>query len=63
MKQFKQYVYLFIVLALIGAGLMLLIVDSENVEASWKAIGAALVCFAAGLYLGFMFDRKNLLPE
>ena len=63
MKQFKQYVYLCIVLALIGAGLMLLIVDSENVEASWKAIGAALVCFVLAIFLAHVFDRKNLLPE
>jgi hypothetical protein len=42
---------------------MLLIVDSENVEASWKAIGAALVCFALAIFLANVFDRKNLLPE
>ena len=52
-----------LVLVCIGAGDLLLMFDYDTTTMKWLAIIGAAISFAAGLYLGFMLDRKNLLPE
>lgn len=52
-----------VIFALIVAGVLFLIVDSETVKAAWMTLGAALVCFALAIVMGYVFHRNNLLPE
>jgi uncharacterized membrane protein len=62
MKQFKQYMALSVVFAIFVAGVLFLIVDCTTVKDAWLTIGASLVCFAVGLALARMFNRRNMLP-
>ena len=41
----------------------MLMFDYDTTDAKWVAITAAVVFFCVGLYLGHLFNRKNLLPE
>jgi hypothetical protein len=52
-----------IVFALIVAGVLFLIVDTETVKAAWLTLAASLVCFGAAITLAHWFHRRNLLPE
>lgn len=52
-----------LVFAFIGAGSLLLMFDYNTTTTKWMAIIGAAVSFATGLYLGHVFNRKNLLPE
>jgi hypothetical protein len=51
------------VLVLIGAGCIMMMLDYETIEAAWLGLFGAVSFFAAGLWLGFMLDKKNLLPQ
>lgn len=63
MKQAKKYMALCLVLALICTGGLLLMFDYDTTASKWLAIAGSAVLFAAGLYLGHVFNRHNLLPE
>jgi len=63
MKRTKQFLALCLVLALIGIGGILLMLDYDTNAAKWVAIIAAVISFAAGLSIGYVLDRKHLLPE
>lgn len=63
MKTIKRYIALCVVLACCAAGALMLMFDYDTKTAKWVAITAAVVFFGLGLYLGHLFDRKNLLPE
>jgi len=63
MKTTKKYMALFIVLACIGTGGLLLMFDYGTTTAKCLAIAGAAVSFAAGIVLGYVFNRHNLLPE
>ena len=52
-----------LVLAMIGAGFTLLAMDYETLTSSWVALAAAFVFFAAGIGLGYVFNKHDLLPE
>lgn len=63
MKTIKRYAPLVIVLACIGIGSLLLMFDYVTTTAKCLAIAGAAVSFAAGIVLGYVFNRHNLLPE
>lgn len=63
MKTIKRYMALALVFAMIGAGFTLLAMDYETLTTSWVALAAAFVFFAAGIGLGYVFNRHNMLPE
>jgi len=52
-----------LVFVCIGAGGLLLMLDYDTTTMKWLAIIGAAISFAAGIYLGKVFDRHNLLPE
>ena len=52
-----------LVLVMIGAGFTLLAMDYETLISSWVALAAAFVFFAAGIALGYVFNKHDLLPE
>jgi hypothetical protein len=59
----KQYAALAVVLACIGAGLILLMIDYDAATTKWAALISAFMFFGAGIGLGHLFDSKKLLPE
>ena len=63
MRTIKRYMALCLVLVCIGAGGLLLMFDYGTTTAKCLAIAGAAVSFAAGLGLGYVFNRHNLLPE
>jgi len=63
MKTIKRYMALALVLVMIGAGFTLLAMDYETLISSWVALAAAFVFFAAGIALGYVFNKHDLLPE
>ena len=63
MKTTKKYMALFIVLACIGVASMLLMFDYDTATTKWAALTGSVVFFGAGIGLGYLFNRKNLLPE
>ena len=63
MKTIMKYLAMVLVLALIGAGGLLLMFDYESTATKWAALIGALSCMMLGLYLGHVLNRKNLLPE
>lgn len=63
MKTIKRYLALALVLALIGAGCILLTMDYETLTSAWVALAGAFVFFAAGIGLGYVFNNKGMLPE
>ena len=63
MRTIKRYLALCLVLAFIGAGGLLLMFDYDSTTMKWLAIIGSAISFAAGLYLGKVFNRHNLLPE
>ena len=54
---------LFLALALIGTGCILLTLDYGTVASAWAGLACALVCLTGGLVLGLLFDKKKMLPE
>jgi len=40
-----------------------MMLDYETIEAAWLGLFVAVAFFAAGLWLGFKMDKKNLLPQ
>lgn len=52
-----------LVLVCIGTGGLLLMFDYGTTTAKCLAIAGAAVSFAAGIVLGYVFNRHNLLPE
>lgn len=52
-----------LVLVCIGTGGLLLMFDYGTTTAKCLAIAGATVSFAAGIVLGYVFNRHNLLPE
>ena len=63
MKTTKKYMALCLVLVCIGTGGLLLMFDYGTTAAKCLAIAGAAVSFAAGIVLGYVFNRHNLLPE
>ena len=63
MKTIKRYMALAIVFLLIVAGVLLLMLDYDTTTMKWLTIIGAAISFAAGICLGKVFDRHNLLPE
>jgi len=63
MRTIKRYMALCLVLVCIGAGGLLLMLDYDTTTMKWLAIIGAAISFAAGICLGKVFDRHNLLPE
>jgi hypothetical protein len=63
MKTIKQYAALSLVFLCIMAGGILLMLDYDTIKTAWQGLIGAFTCFGAGLYLGHVFDRKNMLPE
>ena len=63
MKTIKRYMALCLVFVFIGAGGILLALDYDTIKTTWQGLLGAFACFGAGLYLGHVFDRKNMLPE
>lgn len=63
MKTIKRYAPLIIVLACIGIGSLLLMFDYDTATTKWAAIISSAMFFGAGVGLGHLFNRKNLLPE
>jgi len=63
MKAFKRYMALALVFALLVAGSILLMVEFDTVKATWLSCVGAFLCFGIALILGYIFDRKKLLPE
>lgn len=56
-------VRLFIVLALIFCGGILMALDYDATVTKWLALGTSALCFSLGVWLGWRLDKKNLLPE
>lgn len=63
MRTIKRYMALFLALALIGTGCILLTLDYGTVASAWAGLACALVCLTGGLVLGLLFDKKKMLPE
>lgn len=63
MRAIKRYGALAIVLVCIGAGSLLLMFDYDTDTTKWAAIISAIMFFGSGLGLGYLFNRKNVLPE
>ena len=63
MKGIKRYGALAIVLACIGIGALLLMFDYDTATTKWAALISSLMFFGAGIGIGYLFNRKNLLPE
>ena len=63
MKTTKKYMALFIVLACIGVASLLLMFDYDTATTKWAAIISSAMFFGAGVGLGHLFNRKNLLHE
>lgn len=66
-RKIFQWVLLIAVLALIGAGAIILVLtppcEPGGALLTWGGIGLSALCFCAGLWLGRFLDNKNLLPE
>lgn len=62
-----QWALLVAVLALIGAGAIILVLtppcEPDGVLLTWGGIALSALCFALGLWLGHFLDKRNLLPE
>lgn len=63
MNQVKKYMALFLVLAFIMVGCLLLMFDYDSNTMKWAALIGSAVSFAIGIALGYVFNSKNLLPE
>ena len=63
MTTIKKYMALCLVLVCICTGGLLLMFDYGTKTAKCLAIAGAAVSFAAGIVLGYVFNRHNLLPE
>lgn len=59
----KKYAALCLCLVLIAVGSLLLMLDYKTLLTAWLGVGCAAVCLVAGLWLGYVFDAKNLLPD
>jgi membrane-bound ClpP family serine protease len=63
MKTIKKHLLLCLCIALIAVGAILLMLDYKTILTAWIGLAGSAICFGSGLYLGFMFDRKKMLPE
>jgi cell division protein FtsW (lipid II flippase) len=63
MKSIKRFAALAIVLVCIGAASLLLMFDYDTTTTKLAALTSSVVFFAAGIGLGYLFNRHNLLPE
>ena len=63
MKTIKRYIALFLVFGLLVTGSILLMLEFDTIEATWWSVVGAFLCFGIALILGYVFDRKKLLPE
>lgn len=63
MKAFKRYMALALVFALLVTGSILLMVECDTIKGTWLSCMGAFLCFGIALILGYIFDRKKLLPE
>lgn len=57
-----KWLNLSIVLTLVAAGGLMLALDTSVIP-MWMSLGGAFVGFASGIGLGYLFDRKNMLPQ
>lgn len=63
MKTIKKYLALVLVLTCIGCGGILLSLDYSTLSHAWCGILGAVVYFTAGICLGYLFDKKEMLPK
>jgi len=63
MNQVKKYMALFLVLAFIMVGCLLLMFDYNSNTMKWAALIGSAVSFAIGIAIGYVFNHKKLLPE
>lgn len=59
----KKYAALCLCLVLIAVGAILLMLDYKTMRSAWMGLVGAAAFFVAGLWLGYVFDAKNLLPD
>ena len=59
----KRWLNLSIVLAIMFAAGLLMALDYDSTTDKWMALIAAAILFAVGIRLGFVFHRRNMLPE
>lgn len=59
----KKYAALCLCLVLIAVGALLLMLDYKTMRSAWMGLMGAAAFFGAGLWLGYVFDAKNLLPD
>jgi membrane-bound ClpP family serine protease len=63
MKQYKKYLAMAAALLLIIVGGSLLMVDYETVKSAWLGLIGGLMFMGAGAVLGYVLDKKKMLPE
>ncbi len=63
MQTLKRYLGFILVLAIITIGGCVLGYDYKTDEQAMCSVAGAFACFALGIVLGWLLNRKNLLPE
>jgi len=51
------------IFTLIGFGGVLLMLDYQSLLTAWFGLIGAFVCIAGGIVLGYVLNRKEMLPE
>lgn len=59
----KKYAALCLCIVLIAGGALLLMLDYKTMRSAWMGLVGAAAFFTAGLWLGFVLDRKKMLPD
>ena len=63
MKTIKKHLLLCLCIELIAVGSLLLMLDYDTMRSAWLGLAGAAAFFGAGLWLGFVLDRKKMLPD
>ena len=63
MKTLKRYLGFILVLAIITIGGCVLGYDYKTDEDALWGVAGAFACFALGTLLGWLLNRKNMLPD
>jgi hypothetical protein len=51
------------ILAIIGAGCILLCIDYNTMSDAWQGLAGAVTCFAAAGWMTWYCSKKKMLPE